>query len=71
MRQKADGMRPDLVNDGFLSLIIIHFKTNHGESIGNQLRNLMFQGFRKMLNQEIHVCNFTRAFITVFTKYSH
>jgi len=27
MRQKADGLRPDLVNYGFLSVIIIHFKT--------------------------------------------
>jgi len=41
MRQKAYGIRPDLVNDGFLSAIIIHFKTN-SESIGNQLRNIMF-----------------------------
>jgi len=30
-RRKADGMRPDLVNDGFLSVIIIHFKTHHSE----------------------------------------
>lgn len=43
MRQKADGMRPDLVNDVFLSVIIIHFITNHNEAIGNQLRNVIFQ----------------------------
>jgi hypothetical protein len=47
MRQKADGMRPDLVNGGFLSVIIIHFKTNHIESIRNKLRNLMFQELPK------------------------
>jgi hypothetical protein len=47
MRQKADGMRSDLVNDGFLSVIIIHLKTDHSESIGNQLRNLMFQELPK------------------------
>jgi hypothetical protein len=47
MRQKVDGMRPDLVKEGFLSVIIIHFKTHLNKSIGTQRRNIMFQGFPK------------------------
>ena len=48
MRRKADVMGPDLVNDGFMSVIIIHFKTHHRKSVGNQLRKLMFQELSKI-----------------------